>query len=450
MARRLGIATCLLLALGAVPASAATVTGNVRPGNEETDGTPLGSVIFQAARGEANRVTFREVGGKNVITDSGAVLRARGNCDRVNAHKVTCPYTESGVKILLGNRGDRLRIVGEGLLDQARGGAGNDRLTGAGGYDYLYGEDGRDTLRGGGGGDQLHAGSGKDNLIGGGGDDTLYDDRAAQPTSADRFDGGRGSDTIDYSARRAGLDIDLSRLPAEVLTGAEDDRISGMENANGGRGNDRIAGTDGENSFSGGPGNDRITGEGGRDLMSGDRGNDNVNGGAGPDVINGDQGVDTLTGGRGDDLIFSVDTDVEEDRTQDNVRCDAGADDVIGGPRDTLVECETIGGWERGLFAAIKPTIEGGTATFTVDCRPDGADTCHGTLTLEGDDGRSYGTAEFNLPEGEDLALAVPLTPSGQESLPDGDFVIASFIPADDMNFLDAGSHIMGFRSRVD
>jgi serralysin len=75
---------------------------------------------------------------------------------------------------------DALR--GFGSQDKLYGDADNDRLFGGGGNDVLYGDAGHDKLIGGGGNDRLVGGTGNDRLVGGPGADVLIGDQGA-----DRF-----------------------------------------------------------------------------------------------------------------------------------------------------------------------------------------------------------------------------------------------------------------------
>src|SRR3712207_3602661 len=95
LGRALAFAGVLVLAAGTAAADAATLTGKVRPGTEETDGTPFGGVRYRAAPGELNRLTVREVQGRIVYSDPGAVIRTRGNCRSLSLHVARCPYSET-------------------------------------------------------------------------------------------------------------------------------------------------------------------------------------------------------------------------------------------------------------------------------------------------------------------------------------------------------------------
>jgi Ca2+-binding RTX toxin-like protein len=451
LGRALALTGILVLGTGAASASAATLSGHVRSGTEETDGTPFGGVLYKASRGEVNRLTVREVGGRTVFRDSGAVIRVRGNCKSISLHAARCPFSEDQARVRLGDRNDRARLKVD-FGPEIFGGAGNDRIVGGSGYDTLYGDLGKDTIRGGGGGDEVHGGGGPDRLFGGGGDDTLFDDRRDGPTSGDLFDGGPGSgDAVDYSRRTKGLNLDLARNP--VNNSSEGDRIVHIENVHGGRGPDRIAGTERRNILDGGGGDDHIDGRGGRDFVQGRKGDDTVLGGAGGDILRGDDGEDSLQGGDGADLIYGADRDVngDSDREADAVQCGEGNDSFDGGPLDTIADCELATPWEGVLRMAVLPQVAGDKATFTTRCDAEAGDECTGTISLKSPEGVVYGSGRFSVPDQSELpkgmktaTFSVTLTPQGQAAFKAGAVVAVALKPDEDTSF-DGGT--AGYRT---
>jgi Ca2+-binding RTX toxin-like protein len=435
LGRALAFAAVLVLAAGAPSAEAATLTGKVRPGNEETDGTPFGPVRYKAAPGEVNRLTVREVRGRIVYRDPGAVIRTRGNCRSLSPHVARCPYSESQARVNLGNGADAARLRVD-FAPTVIGGRGPDRIVGGTGFDTLKGKGGRDTIWGGGGGDEIYGGGGSDRMLGTAGDDTLYDDRPDGPTSGDLFDGGAGKDTVDYSKRTRGLDLDLARRP--VNNSAEGDRIVRVENANGGAGPDRIAGTARRDELEGNGGDDRLIGRGGPDYLQGRAGDDTILGGGGGDLVLGDAGEDSLRSGAGNDSVDSTDRftgDRSLDRQADAVRCGAGDRDAMdGGPRDTITGCELTFPWEGVLAMRVQPEVAGDQATFTTRCDPDtGADACGGTVSLKSPQGVNYGSGPFSVPNTEKAAtFSVTLTPEGQAALAAGGVVVVALRPDED------------------
>jgi Ca2+-binding RTX toxin-like protein len=97
------------------------------------------------------------------------------------------PGTHSDIGQLTQNVGIAFRTV----IEDAVGGAGNDRITGNAAANHLQGGAGNDRIRGGTGDDMLEGGTGSDRLIGDSGDDRL-----AGGAGADRLLGGAGRDTF--------------------------------------------------------------------------------------------------------------------------------------------------------------------------------------------------------------------------------------------------------------
>src|SRR5262249_48617259 len=108
-------------------------------------------------------------------------------------------------------------------IEGLSGSAFADQLSGDGNANRLFGLAGIDVIQGRAGNDFLDGGAGNDSL-----------------------DGGADTDTVDYSATTLGVVVDLA---AGTATGSESgsDTIIAVENANGGSGNDDLAGTSGDN-----------------------------------------------------------------------------------------------------------------------------------------------------------------------------------------------------------
>lgn len=140
-----------------------------------------------------------------------------------------------------------------------RGGAGDDELRGGRDSDILHGAAGDDRLRGRAGDDILVGGAGADEVEGGAGNDTFLvvapASGAAVSDGADTFDGADGVDIYDASATRLGVTIDLS---AGTAAGSEigADRLTGVEAAVGGSGDDVLRDGVSVTILTGGAGND--------------------------------------------------------------------------------------------------------------------------------------------------------------------------------------------------
>jgi serralysin len=152
------------------------------------------------------------------------------------------------------------------LIENAKGGSGDDNITGNQANNKLVGNGGEDVLVGLGGNDFLNGGAGRDSLFGGDGVDWLV----------------------------GGLDIDW------LVGGNDNDTLFGQS------GNDTLNGNAGNDTELGGAGNDYMTGGLGNDRLSGEIGNDTLRGDAGADVLTGGLLADKLYGGIGNDqFVFA-------------------------------------------------------------------------------------------------------------------------------------------------
>lgn len=166
------------------------------------------------------------------------------------------------------------------LIENAKGGSGNDTINGNQGVNSLFGNGGVDKLFGFDGNDTLNGGSGNDTLDGGNGNDTLFGG-----SGADVLKGGAGTDTASYSNAIKGVVASLL-TPSSNTNDAAGDTYSAIENLTGSDFADKLTGNTGGNNIKGGAGADRL---------DGGAGNDTVNGGTGGDVLIGGSGVDTAT-----------------------------------------------------------------------------------------------------------------------------------------------------------
>jgi Ca2+-binding RTX toxin-like protein len=392
----------LLAAPGA--ATAATVSADL----EVRQGTEFGPVTFAAADGEANRLTVSPGRLGTVFRDPGAVLRARGDCRRVDRHTATCPTSEDGIGVRLGDGADRVTVRTD--LVRVRGGSGDDVLAGGRSIDTLRGDAGADRISGGASSDTLTGGPGRDRVRGGRGDDTLLDGETDARSAPDVLDGGpnrtstgpdRG-DAVSYASRRRAVDVTIG---GSTTTG---DRLVGIESAIGGRGDDRLSGDTRENQLEGGPGEDLLRGRGLTDIVLGGAGDDRVQGDDGDDVVWGDEGADRLFGGEDDDLVISR----EERGTQvaDAVSCGEGGDVARSGREDTLdAGCEELTAFSNGLRVGVRPVIDDDSADFRVTCAGDDPAGCRGTLLFGPAGAAPDVRVPFALPRDSTAPVAVPL-----------------------------------------
>jgi serralysin len=168
-------------------------------------------------------------------------------------------------------------------------GSGNDTAYGTDSANEIWGRDGNDTIRGRNGHDILHGDVGVDTLHGDAGNDVL--DPGADN---DSVFGGNGNDTVTYASAEWSVQVDLA---AGTASGEDigTDTLSSIENATGGRGNDRLYGTNATNWLEGGEGMDVLVGRGGTDYLLGGADNDVLLPGLGNDTVNGGAGdADTV------------------------------------------------------------------------------------------------------------------------------------------------------------
>ncbi len=250
----------------------------------------------------------------------------------------------AGDDTLNGGRGNDL-VFGNAGDDTLNGDEGNDVISGGSGNDSLDGGVGNDVLKGGSGDDSLEGGKGNDTMLGGDGNDVLkWDDG----DGSDLMSGGNGFDVIDVEGSLAlGDNFTLNANGVQAIfdrtnlvpfkltvdtaekfeidgaggddtllvndlagtgvtlvdfTGGEGNDILDASNstiqinAQGGNGNDSLAGGFANDVLDGGAGDDEIAGEKGDDTMLGGTGNDTLewDDGDGSDLISGGDGLDTV------------------------------------------------------------------------------------------------------------------------------------------------------------
>lgn len=161
-----------------------------------------------------------------------------------------------------------------------------------------------------GGGNDLYDGRGGgtvDGTIGGGPGDDRFRPGAAEEV----FDGGDGTDTLDFRGSGGAVVIALDNA-FDASGAAEGDTWTSIENLIGTRGADRIGGD---------LTNNRLTGAAGADVIAGAGGFDTLEGG---------DGIDTLSGGSGNDAFLFRRPGEIGDVITDFSAFAAGNDDRIG------------------------------------------------------------------------------------------------------------------------
>ncbi len=179
-----------------------------------------------------------EFGGGGFVS---AVDGVQGGFTIANGVMIENARGGNGNDTLIGNEGGNKLIGGRGNddisgnegVDKIKGGAGNDDLNGGDGGDTIKGGSGGDTINGDNGGDKIKGGGGADIINGGNGNDKIKggtkDDVLDGGAGRDVLTGGGGADTFVFSALsdssgstvdtitdfKRGVDtIDLSELDA--------------------------------------------------------------------------------------------------------------------------------------------------------------------------------------------------------------------------------------------
>jgi Ca2+-binding RTX toxin-like protein len=245
---------------------------------------------------DVETIAFRALGGADAVHvgDLGATDATQVQIDLaggagggdLQADQVIVDGTTGGDAVTItaaapASAGGAIRISGLGALvtiSNAEG--GNDRLA-------IDGLDGNDTINAGGvaigviqltidagaGNDVVTGSQGIDAVLGGEGDDRIID---KDFVNSDVFDGGNGTDTIDYSSVAFGdglVTINLATGQTSVLSG-NTESILNFENASGSQGGETIIGSDAANRLDGNGGNDILDGGLGADMMFGGVGDD--------------------------------------------------------------------------------------------------------------------------------------------------------------------------------
>ena len=216
------VGACGLLLLAAVPALAGTA---------ETVSTPSASIEvldlrYAASSGEANEVRITRSAQSYTVVDSAGVVTGAGCSQRDPKTAVCNVLNETGLRISLGDRNDRLSFAGarpEGDGATVSDGRGDDTVYGTGTDDLLENDRGDDVLRGGAGDDVLGAGSGSDRLSGGSGRDRL-----TGGGGKDRFSGGPGNDSIN-SADGVAEAVTCGGGANDKVKADRNDRLRGCE-----------------------------------------------------------------------------------------------------------------------------------------------------------------------------------------------------------------------------
>jgi RTX calcium-binding nonapeptide repeat (4 copies) len=428
-----------LLATLTLPATAAAATAQV----EKVPPSPFAGgdyLLYAAAPGEANQVSFTAAGGAVVIRDAGAPIDVGEGCVRLGPSEVSC-LAPTGAAFDaayadLGDGDDSARVEHTSFfvhLWVVAGGDGSDALDASAGFGWptvriaLGGGAGDDRLSGSEGPDFLFGGPGADRLEGHGGDDSLDGDGAT--AGDDVLDGGEGSDVIDYGLRGGPVLVDLAA--GRGGGDGEHDRLVSIEDAAGGAAPDILYGDDRPNTLAGygsaGCGADVVPPGAPAPppppppipecVASSPRpsGGDALIGRGGDDRLPSSPLADRLAGGDGNDWFDHPDR-------RDRVECGHGRDDIdledadpgaagLGSVGPPLPRgCDRI---HLTSFTFTRPVVRGRVARTRVDAPPPYGNRCGAGLELRRR-GALLGRTRWRSSSDVGRRVAIPLTAQGR------------------------------------
>ncbi len=293
--------------------------------------------------------------------------------------------------------------------------------------DELHGDSGINTLFGGHGDDTLIGNDGDDLLLGEGGDDLFKATNISD--GEDIYDGGDGSDSVDYSSLNEQIRVSLNGADdgSVTIVGGDSDTLKGIENIIGSKADNTIVGDEnsniltgniGKDTLDGKAGNDTLRGEDNEDILLGGSGEDQLEGGSGNDTLDGgddndtlygDSGDDTLEGGSGDDYIDGGENSIKGD-TLSYEHSSSSIELNLKNPNPQYTGAstgiDTIRGIENIIGSSYDDTIEGDS----------------GNNRLDGGDGKDTISFE-NVNSGIDIDLSVSVA----QNTKDGEDTIINF-----------------------
>ncbi|MDV7340568.1 cadherin-like domain-containing protein [Terasakiella sp. A23] len=274
-------------------ASDDTIIGGT--GNDDLYGGD-GNDTFLVKDGDGVDDFFGGDGTDKVVSTDGSSINIDGHFRTTNSIE----EIDAGGNSVSGDASSQILDFSETTLTDVTsidGGAGNDRITGTDGDDTIVGGTGNDDLYGGAGNDTflVNEGDGVDDFFGGEGTDKVISEDGSGVNIDGHFRTSNSIEEIDANGGNVSGDASSQIMDFSETT------LTDVAAIDGGAGNDRITGTDGDDLIIGGAGNDRLDGGEGNDIF-------HFGEGSGNDIVDGGEGwMDTV------ELINEDGTAVSED-----------------------------------------------------------------------------------------------------------------------------------------
>ena len=258
------------------------------------------------------RVEFTPLTATDITVEPSAV-----GCMDDGFGTIECPLgVVTRVYVITGSAYDRIETRYSPFPATVQAGGGDDEIYTGLTDDEVDGGPGADLIDTWPGADTLRGGTGRDTLRPGGGNDHV--------------EGGSQYDSVDYSDRTNPVRVTLGGTAGNGETGESDTIAADVEDAEGGTGADRLAGTAGSNELVGNNGADELIGGSGYDVLDGGAGNDRL---------------------------------VAQDGALDQVTCATGSDTVFADAVDALSECEAV-----DVSNALQPDRDADGINAPIDC----------------------------------------------------------------------------------
>ncbi|MEM5518979.1 DVUA0089 family protein, partial [Henriciella sp. AS95] len=357
----------------------------------------VGTAFNDLLAGDANDNYFAGLGGNDSIDGRGGfdILSLRG---ATSGATITIDILNAGVITLDGLGTDTFAnmegVEGTDFDDLFIGGSGAETFWGAGGNDTFVVSDGGDTYVGGEGTDTLDFSAARSQVLIDLLDSTFLSGSAGgfaifEFSSIEGIIGSNYADFI-FGGTSAAMNVDggdgddtiQAQFFDDYLRGGHgNDEIfgwSGNDQIFGDDGHDVLLGEEGNDSIDGGFGDDELDGGTGNDLLLGDVGEDYLYGREGDDELNGGGGTDYLDGGTGNDLLLSgVGDDYLYGRDgNDELNGGGGSDYLDGGTGNDIL---LGGGGQDYLYGREgNDELNGGGGDDYLDGGPSGIDILHG------------------------------------------------------------------------